>query len=122
MYRQHIVLKIQNLAIMNLKHPDKCTSAEEIRNEIDKIDAQIISLFSRRHRYVEEIVKFKHNPNEIVASERKEQVIRQRCEWAASQGLNAKTFELIYSLLIENNIQHEMELLTQKNNPHIKNH
>ena len=114
MYEQHFKSEIQNLAIMNLKQPEKCTSAEEIRNEIDKIDAQIISLFSRRHRYVEEIVKFKNNPNEIVASDRKEQVIRQRCEWAASQGLNAKTFELIYTLLIETNIQHEMELLSQK--------
>ena len=99
---------------MNLKQPEECNSPEEIRNEIDKIDAQIISLFSVRHRYVEEIVKFKNNPNEIVASDRKEHVIRQRCEWAASHGLNAKTFKQIYTLLIENNIQHEMELLTRK--------
>lgn len=100
---------------MNVKRPEECTSPEQIRNEIDKIDEQIISLFSKRHLYVEEIVKYKNDENEIIASDRKEQVIRQRRDWAASQGLNAKTFEQIYTLLIENNIQHEMELLTKKN-------
>jgi len=99
---------------MKLKHPEDCDSAEEIRNEIDKIDREIISMFSKRHSYIEEIVKFKNDENEIIASDRKEQVIRQRREWAASQGLNANTFEQIYTLLIENNIQHEMKLLTRK--------
>ncbi|HKI89685.1 MAG TPA: chorismate mutase [Draconibacterium sp.] len=99
---------------MKLKRPDECNSPEEIRNEIDKIDQEIISLFSKRHSYIEEIVRFKNDENEIIASDRKEQVIRQRREWAASQGLNAHIFEQIYTLLIDSNIRHEMNLLTRK--------
>ena len=99
---------------MKLKHPEDCISAEEIRDEIDKLDKEIISLFSKRHSYIEEIVRFKNDADEIVASERKQQVIDQRREWAASCGLDAKTFEQIYTLLIDKNIQHEMELLTRK--------
>ena len=100
---------------MKLKHPEECISAEEIRNEIDKIDKKIISLFSLRHSFVEEIVKFKNDEEEIVANDRKKQVIRQRQEWASNNGLDAKTFEQIYTLLIDKNIQHEMELLNRKN-------
>ena len=101
---------------MDFKNPDECGSLEEVRNEIDKIDEHIVSLFSERHKYVEAIVRFKHDKDAIIAQERKEQVILQRKKWAASKGLNADTFEKIYTLLIESNIQHELELLKSKKN------
>jgi isochorismate pyruvate lyase len=96
---------------MSVKKPGECKSAEEIRNEIDRIDRQIISLFSERHTYIEEIVKFKHDENGIVAQERKEKVINQRKTWAAESGLNPETFKEIYTLLVESNIKHEMKIL-----------
>lgn len=99
---------------MILKEPKDCLSLEEVRNEIDKIDEHIISLFSERHKYVEEIVRFKHDKDAIIAQERKEQVIMDRKNWAARKGLNADTFEEIYTLLVESNIKHEMELLKTK--------
>ncbi len=100
---------------MGFKTPEDCQSLEEIRNEIDKIDEHIISLFSERHKYVEEIVRFKHDKDAIIAQERKNQVILQRKIWAGSKGLNADTFEKIYTLLVNSNIEHEMELLKIKN-------
>ncbi len=99
---------------MDFKNPKDCQSLEEVRNEIDKIDEHIISLFSERHKYVEEIVRFKHDKDAIIAQERKDQVILQRKNWAAKSGLNADTFEKIYTLLVESNIQHELELLKSK--------
>lgn len=101
---------------MEFKTPENCRSLEEIRNEIDKIDEHIISLFSERHKYVEEIVRFKHDKDAIIAQERKDQVILQRKKWAEQKGLNAGTFEKIYTLLVNSNIEHEMELLRMKNN------
>jgi len=100
---------------MIIKDTKECNSLEEVRNEIDKIDEYIISLFSVRHKFVEEIVRFKHDKEAIIAQERKEQVILQRKKWAESKGLNADTFEKIYTLLVESNIKHEMELLKIKN-------
>jgi isochorismate pyruvate lyase len=100
---------------MGFKAPEDCQSLEEIRNEIDKIDEHIISLFSIRHKFVEEIVRFKNDKDAIIAQERKDQVILQRRKWAESKGLNADTFEKIYTLLVESNIKHEMKLLKIKN-------
>jgi isochorismate pyruvate lyase len=100
---------------MELENPKNCQSLEEIRKEIDKIDEYILSLFSERHKYVEEIVRFKNDKNAIIAQERKDQVILQRKEWAAQKGLNPDTFERIYILLVESNIAHEMKLLKSKN-------
>ena len=99
---------------MVVKNPKDCNSLEEVRNEIDKIDEHIISLFSVRHQFVEEIVRFKNDKDAIIAQERKEQVILQRKKWAESKGLNADTFEQIYTLLVESNIKHEMKLLKIK--------
>lgn len=104
---------------MNLTHPKECTSAEEIRNEIDKIDKRIIELFAERHKYVEEIVRFKKDKEGVIAQERKQRVILDRGEWAAKLGLDAKTFEKIYQILIENNIKHELKLLKRKNSASI---
>jgi isochorismate pyruvate lyase len=101
---------------MIVKKPEECNSLEEVRHEIDKIDEHIISLFSVRHQFVEEIVRFKNDKDAIIAQERKNQVILQRKEWAKLKGLNADTFEKIYTLLVESNIKHEMELLKIKNN------
>jgi isochorismate pyruvate lyase len=101
---------------MGFKAPADCQSLEEVRSEIDKIDEHIISLFAVRHKYVEEVVRFKHDKDAIIAQERKNQVILQRKKWAESKGLNAATFEKIYTLLVNSNIEHEMELLKLKNN------
>ena len=99
---------------MDLKDPKECTSAEEIRNEIDKIDRKIISLFAERHKYIEEIVRFKDDEKGVVAQTRKDQVIRKRSDWAKKNGLDADTFKRIFTLLVESNIQHELKLLESK--------
>ncbi|WP_163325068.1 chorismate mutase [Draconibacterium mangrovi] len=100
---------------MGFKDPEDCHSLEELRNEIDKIDEHIILLFAERHKYVEAVVRFKNDKDAIIAQERKDAVIRQRRDWAESKGLNADVFEQIYTLLVESNINHEMNLLKIKN-------
>nr|WP_319570554.1 chorismate mutase [uncultured Draconibacterium sp.] len=100
---------------MGFKHPEDCHSLEELRNEIDKIDEHIILLFAERHKYVEAVVRFKNDKNAVIAQERKDAVIQQRRDWAELKGLNADVFEQIYTLLVESNISHEMNLLKIKN-------
>lgn len=102
------------MKIKDFKNPKNCKSLQEVRNEIDKIDEYIISLFSERHKYVEEIVRFKNDKDAVIAQERKDKVILQRKNWAAQSGLNAATFEKIYRLLVDSNIKHELEILKSK--------
>ena len=99
---------------MNIKNPQECNSAEEIRTEIDRIDSKILELFALRHEYVEEIVKFKTDKIGIIAQERKELVIQQRKNRAKELGLNPVTFEKIFETLIDSNIEHELKLLNEK--------
>jgi chorismate mutase len=96
------------------KSPSECKSKEEIRTQIDRIDEEIISLFGLRFQYVSEIVKYKTNAESVVAQDRKDQVIKQRGEWAEKYGLDKETFEQIYRFLVDHNIGKELEILKKK--------
>ncbi|NDP20965.1 MAG: isochorismate-pyruvate lyase [Paludibacter sp.] len=95
-----------------LKIASKCTSKEEIRAQIDIIDKEIIALFAKRFQYVSEIVKYKSDVKSVVAQGRKNQVIKDRGEWAEAHGLDKETFEQIYRFLVDHNIGKELEILS----------
>jgi chorismate mutase len=97
------------------KSPSECCNKDEIRNQIDKIDKEIISLFALRFQYVSEIVKFKSDVESVVAQDRKDEVIMQRGEWAAELGLDMETFQQIYRVLVDHNISKELEILKERN-------
>lgn len=102
---------------MNLnKKPAECSSKSEIREQIDAIDKEIISLFALRFQYVSEIVKFKNDPESVVAQDRKIEVIQKRGKWAEEHGLDKATFEKIYEYLIDHNIQKELDILEKRLN------
>jgi len=80
------------------------------------IDQEIIQLFSQRHEYVKEIVKFKSGDEEgIIARERRELVLKQRKAWAEASGLDAELIEEIFRLLIDKNIQIQMDIHNSNN-------
>lgn len=99
---------------MNLKKPNECSSLEEVRSQIDSIDEQIIELLALRHKYVEEVVHYKQDEEGIIAAARKDFVIHQRAEWAEMKGADPETVRRLYSILIDRNIKHELELLHQR--------
>ena len=78
------------------------------------IDKEIIALFAKRFEYVCEIVKFKNDVESVVENDRKNQVIKERGEWAVNQGLDKDTFEQIYRFLLDHNIRKEMEMLEKR--------
>jgi len=93
------------------KTPSDCANKDDIRMQIDLIDKEIIALFAMRFQYVCEIVKYKNDIESIIAQDRKNQVIKERGEWALKHGLDKETFEQIYRFLLEHNIGKELELL-----------
>jgi len=95
--------------------PTECNNKEEIRAQIDIIDREIISMFAKRFEYVSEIVKFKNDPESVIAIDRKNEVIKLRGKWAEELGLDKNTFEKIYSCLIDYNIDKELEILEKRN-------
>jgi isochorismate pyruvate lyase len=101
--------------ITNLKKTGECDSIEEVRQQIDRIDAELVRLFAERTNYVKEITRFKSNkPEEIIAEERKQLVIKQRSEWAEKLGLDKRVYAHLFKTLIEHNISIEFDLLKKE--------
>ena len=92
-----------------MKHPDECTSMEEIRAEIDRLDRQIIALLGQRFAYVKAASKFKMSETEVRAPERVEAMLRQRRAWAEQEGLSADAIEQLYRDLVTYFIEEEMK-------------
>lgn len=95
-----------------MKQPHECQSIDEVREGIDAIDRQIITLLASRFEYVKEVVKYKkHDTASIVAEERRRLVLQQRAEWAQQRGLNPEVVQDIYRQLIDYFIAEEMKLI-----------
>lgn len=96
----------------NNKLPQECTTISEVRNEIDNIDRQIISLLENRFGYVREVVKYKEkNDSAIEATDRRNAVIDTRRKWAEEAGLNPEVLENIYNILIDYFIVEEKKIM-----------
>jgi isochorismate pyruvate lyase len=96
--------------------PEDCRSIDEVRQQIDRIDSEVIRLFAVRNQYIKAIIPFKTNEDEVIAFDRKSLVIDQRTKMAADSGLDPVLFRQIFSMLVETNIRKELELFKQNKN------
>ena len=92
-----------------MKPPDDCSSLQEIRAEIDRIDREIISAFGQRFAYVKAAAKFKTSEATVKASDRFAAMLQQRREWAAEEGLNPDVIERLYRDLVTHFIEEELK-------------
>ena len=99
---------------MHAKLPKECENINDIRTEIDNIDKKIIDLLAKRFAYVQEVVKFKFNKDDVIAQKRYDEVIANRREWAKINFLDPDLIETIYRLLLNYFIEEEIKLLEQR--------
>ena len=97
-----------------MKIPHECHSIEEVRQEIDEIDHAIIGLIGKRFSYIQELIKFKTNADEVHATNRYKAVIANRREIAAGHHLNPDVIESMYKIMMDYFINEQLELLRKK--------
>lgn len=91
-----------------MKQADECSSIDDIRTEIDRIDRQIVALIGERAGYVRAAAKFKTSTADVRAAERFEAMLRQRRAWAQERGLDPDMIEKLYRGMVNHFIQQEM--------------
>ena len=92
--------------------PQECTDINQVRNEIDKIDSDIIQLLSTRFSYVREVVKYKEKTSQgIEATDRRTAVIASRRQWAREAGISPDVIQDIYNTLIDYFILEEKKIM-----------
>lgn len=92
----------------------KCNSLEEIREQIDRIDSEIIKLIAERGNYVLQASAFKQSEEGVKAPKRVEAVIDKVRGKASEYGADPDMIEVLYREMISRFIQKETEEFKHK--------
>lgn len=107
--------KIEEFISQVRKNSYKCTSLEEVRTNIDRIDNEIIKLIAERSTYVLQASKFKKNQNDVKAPNRVEEVIKKVRNKATEYGANANMIEALYREMISRFVNMELDEFNKNN-------
>ncbi len=96
------------------KAPADCNTKEDVRAEIDRIDQVLLGLFAERHKYVTRMAQIKTDPHEANDPARIATVINKQRSRAAELDLDEDQAELIWSTLINWNINYEKGIIAAR--------
>ena len=85
-----------------------CTSLEDVRQHIDQIDRQLVSLLAQRGQFVAQAATFKKTTDDVRAPARVEQVIQKVRALADEQGASPEVVEQVYRAMISAFISEEL--------------
>ena len=86
----------------------ECNTLDEVRTEVDKLDAEIVTLIAKRNAYIHQAVKFKQSVEEVKATDRVAQVIRHVRNKAIELDMSANMIEELYTNLIDAMVESEI--------------
>lgn len=86
----------------------ECSTLDELRKEIDKVDDQIVALIGERNNYIKQASKFKKSVDEIKEKSRIDEVIARVRHQAVMLGVSPNTIEEIYTLMINEMVETEI--------------
>lgn len=89
--------------------PNSCTSMEEVRAEIDRLDRILVRLMAERQAYIEAAARIKMSPDEVRLEWRIEDVVQKVLSSAEREGLSLRIAEPVWRELIDRCIEHEHE-------------
>lgn len=87
----------------------KCSSLVEVRENIDRLDNELIKLIAERSVYVSQAAQFKKSVNEVTATDRVTAIIEKVKNIAGEHNLNPRIAEKIYRTMISSFIEEEIE-------------
>jgi isochorismate pyruvate lyase len=98
---------------MAVRPPQVCENMEQVRAEIDRLDAAILDLVAERFGYVDRAWQLKKSKDEATVPWRIQQVIDRVRARAVEKGLPPELAEAMWRQMIGWFIQYEEEKLTQ---------
>ena len=81
--------------------PVECTSLDEVRSNIDRLDTVIVRLLAERSTFVAQAAGFKVTEDDVVVPERIEAIIKKVRGYADLHGANPDLIEAIYRRMID---------------------
>lgn len=85
-----------------------CNSLQEVREHIDALDLEIVSLIAKRNAFIHQAAKFKVSVDEVKAPDRVGEVINNVRMAALERNLNPNLMTEIYTLMIHEMVESEI--------------
>lgn len=95
----------------------QCTTIEEVRSEIDRIDRRIVALISERLEYIGQAGHIKQNRADIRDPARVDNIITRVMTEAHRTGVNQNLVALIYRVMVEWCIVYELGVFDNRTRP-----
>ncbi|TSD59900.1 chorismate mutase [Variovorax sp. KBS0712] len=86
-----------------------CANLAEVRENIDRLDRQIVALLAERGRYVKDAARFKRDAFQVSAPQRQQEVIDKVKALAEKEGAYPEVVEAAYRALIAGFIAREQQ-------------
>ncbi len=86
----------------------KCTSLEEVRSEIDKIDDMIVTLISQRSHLVRQAAQFKNSIEEVKAEDRVEYILQKVRHAAIQADVSPNMISDLFRIMINEMVETEI--------------
>ncbi len=86
----------------------QCTTLAEVREEVDKLDDQIVELIGARNAYIHQAARFKETIDEVKAPERIDSVIQHVRHKALKLGVSPNMMTDLYTLMINEMVESEI--------------
>ena len=87
---------------------------KELREEIDLLDNELIGLFAKRFKFIENAALIKSDINDIRDNERIEKIIKRLRNLAKKNNLSEDIIEKLWRFIIELSIEQEREIFKNK--------
>ena len=87
---------------------------EELREEIDLLDNELIGLFAKRFKFIEDAALIKNDINEIRDNARIEKIVSRVRNLAKTNNLSEDIIEELWRFIIELSIKHEKQMFMDK--------
>lgn len=86
-----------------------CANLAEVRENIDRLDRQIVALLAERGRYVKDAARFKRDAFQVSAPQRQQEVVEKVKALAREQGAYPEVVEAAYLALIAGFVAREQQ-------------
>ncbi len=94
----------------------KCNSLQEVRDEIDLLDAKLVELISQRSHLIRQAAAFKNSVDEVKASDRIDDIMQRVRKLAIEKGINPNMISDLFSVMINEMVETEISEFRNANN------
>jgi isochorismate pyruvate lyase len=97
-----------------MRKPADCQTKQQIRDEIDRLDRQLIALLAERFGYVRRMAEIKQEPTEAHSQPRIDDVLDKVAAQAEAAGLDRGLIHEMWRSLIDWNVDYERRTIAAR--------